>query len=35
MKGDNRNVVAGVIRLICWQYRWYSEVSETSIINMR
>lgn len=26
-EGDVRNVIGAVIRLICWQYRWYSEVS--------
>ena len=26
-EGKTRDVVSAVIRLICWQYRWYSEVS--------
>jgi Chs5-Arf1p-binding protein BUD7/BCH1 len=26
-KGDTRNVLACLIRLITWQYRWYSEVT--------
>ena len=26
-EGDVRGVVGAVIRLVCWQYRWYSEVS--------
>lgn len=26
-EGRTRDVVGAVIRLICWQYRWYSEVS--------
>lgn len=26
-KGDTRNILACLIRLITWQYRWYSEVS--------
>lgn len=26
-EGDIRSTVGGMIRLICWQYRWYSEVS--------
>jgi hypothetical protein len=25
--GDSRRVVGATIRLICWQYRWYSEVN--------
>jgi tetratricopeptide (TPR) repeat protein len=25
-RGDVRGVVGAVIRLVCWQYRWYSEV---------
>jgi len=25
-KGDTRNILAALIRLITWQYRWYSEV---------
>jgi Chs5-Arf1p-binding protein BUD7/BCH1 len=25
-KGDTRNVLSCLIRLITWQYRWYSEV---------
>lgn len=25
--GDTRRIVGATIRLICWQYRWYSEVS--------
>lgn len=29
-EGETRNVVGAVIRLICWQYRWYSEVSAGS-----
>jgi hypothetical protein len=32
-RGDARNVVAGVIRLVCWQYRWYSEVS-TMLVDL-
>jgi Chs5-Arf1p-binding protein BUD7/BCH1 len=24
--GDSRRIVAATIRLVCWQYRWYSEV---------
>lgn len=28
-KGDTRNSLACLIRLITWQYRWYSEVSQT------
>jgi len=26
--GDIRGIVGAVIRLICWQYRWYSEASQ-------
>jgi len=26
-KGDVKGTVGAVIRLVCWQYRWYSEVS--------
>ena len=26
--GDVRGIVGAVIRLICWQYRWYSEASQ-------
>lgn len=25
-EGSTKNVVGAVVRLICWQYRWYSEV---------
>lgn len=31
-KGDTRNSLACLIRLITWQYRWYSEVSQISTI---
>jgi hypothetical protein len=24
--GDVRMIIGAVIRLVCWQYRWYSEV---------
>jgi Chs5-Arf1p-binding protein BUD7/BCH1 len=27
-EGDSRGMLAALIRLICWQYRWYSEVSK-------
>jgi hypothetical protein len=30
-KGDVRGLLGAVIRLICWQYRWYSEVSQLSL----
>jgi Chs5-Arf1p-binding protein BUD7/BCH1 len=26
-EGDTRGMIGALIRLICWQYRWYSEVS--------
>jgi len=26
-KGDVKGTVGAIIRLVCWQYRWYSEVS--------
>jgi Chs5-Arf1p-binding protein BUD7/BCH1 len=26
-EGDSRGMLSALIRLICWQYRWYSEVS--------
>lgn len=29
--GETRNLVGAVIRLVCWQYRWYSEVSLVSV----
>ena len=25
-EGSTRNIVGAVVRLVCWQYRWYSEV---------
>ena len=30
--GDSRRVVGATIRLICWQYRWYSEASSSLIL---
>jgi Chs5-Arf1p-binding protein BUD7/BCH1 len=30
-KGDTRNTLACLIRLITWQYRWYSEVSSDTL----
>jgi tetratricopeptide (TPR) repeat protein len=32
--GDVRKVVGGVIRLVAWQYRWYSEVSLSSFLSV-
>ena len=31
--GDARRLVGATIRLVCWQYRWYSEVSWHCIIS--
>lgn len=31
-QGDTRNVLSALIRLITWQYRWYSEVSLHQIL---
>ena len=31
-EGSTKNVVGAVVRLICWQYRWYSEVC--AIVNI-
>jgi len=33
--GDVRRVVGAVIRLICWQYRWYSEFSPLLLFTVR
>ncbi|KAL9079940.1 MAG: hypothetical protein Q9159_007683 [Coniocarpon cinnabarinum] len=27
-EGQTRNIIGAVARLVCWQYRWYSEVSQ-------
>ncbi|OAL24443.1 hypothetical protein AYO20_10669 [Fonsecaea nubica] len=34
-KGDTRNVLACLIRLITWQYRWYSEFSPELFYSIR
>ena len=26
-EGSKQNIVGAIVRLVCWQYRWYSEVS--------
>jgi len=33
--GDSRRVVGATIRLICWQYRWYSEFSPALLYTVR
>ncbi|KAF2673164.1 putative clathrin-coated vesiclec protein [Microthyrium microscopicum] len=33
--GDVRMIIGAVIRLICWQYRWYSEFSPSLIFTVR
>ena len=30
--GDVRSMLAALIRLIAWQYRWYSEVSRSTLL---
>ncbi|KIV79358.1 hypothetical protein, variant [Exophiala sideris] len=34
-KGDTRNILACLIRLITWQYRWYSEFSPELFYSIR
>lgn len=34
-KGDTRNTLATLIRLITWQYRWYSEFSPELLYSIR
>lgn len=34
-KGDTRNILATLIRLITWQYRWYSEFSPELLYSVR
>ncbi|KAK4926365.1 bud site selection protein [Elasticomyces elasticus] len=34
-QGDTRNSLATLIRLICWQYRWYSEFSPELLLSVR
>ena len=34
-KGDTRNILATLIRLITWQYRWYSEFSPELLYSIR
>ena len=34
-QGDTRNVLATLIRLITWQYRWYSEFSPDLLLSIR
>jgi Chs5-Arf1p-binding protein BUD7/BCH1 len=32
-EGDTRGMLGALIRLICWQYRWYSEVSRYPVLS--
>ncbi|KAI7105802.1 hypothetical protein KC343_g11528 [Hortaea werneckii] len=34
-KGDGRNQLGALIRLVAWQYRWYSEFSPDLLYIMR